>query len=200
MAVKAADVVRKFRWWENIIPEKRQVKCAEETEWRELCGRCKIIARKKQMSEVRGKNRMEWKCAERGRNIKGTEWEKIILLFFFHKLLLDDTCIVMVESHAATLRITYRFLHANVNAEDHFWMRRDSTGRAVWFGSRFFYRSSGALLLWKKKIPYERTESSQQQQQCCCCCCWGLCCWDPSRKKGPAVQGWIRTPAAAPLK
>ena len=49
------------------------MKCAEETEWRELCGRCKIIARKKQMSEVRGKNRMERReCTEvRGRNSMG---------------------------------------------------------------------------------------------------------------------------------
>ena len=44
--------------------------------------------------------------------MKGTEWEKIILQFLFHKLLLNDTYVVMVASHAATLRITYRYLHA----------------------------------------------------------------------------------------
>ena len=45
--------------------------------------------------------------------MKGTEWEKIILQFLFHNILLHDTYIVMVASHAATLRITYRYLHAN---------------------------------------------------------------------------------------
>ena len=49
--------------------------------------------------------------------MKGTEWEKFILQFLFHKLILNDTFIVMVESHAATLRITYRYVHANESAQ-----------------------------------------------------------------------------------